>query len=55
MENQLLISDSELSEKRFDHYVVPPQLQKVEGVIIEEDDEKEKSSIYNSGKKATNR
>ena len=54
-ENQLLISDSELSEKRFDHYVVPPQIQKVEGDIIEEDEEKEKSSIYNSGKKATNR
>ena len=34
MENQLLISDSELSEKRFDHYVVPPQLQKVEDLLL---------------------
>ena len=54
-ENQLLISDSELSEKRFDHYVVPPQIQKVDGGIIEEEEEKEKSSVYNSSKKATNR
>ena len=48
-ENQMLISDSELSERRFgEHYI--PQVQITDG-IIEEEEDKEKSSVYNSGKK----
>lgn len=48
-ENQMLISDSELSERRFgEHYL--PQMQITDG-IIEEEEDKEKSSVYNSGKK----